>query len=501
MTLTTTTKPDLWTAPELVAATAGRLSGAWSVPVTGVSIDTRTLQQGDLYIALIGDAHDGHKFAARALELGAAGVLLSHTVEGLAADAPVLMVENTDKALWDMAASARARSTARIAAVTGSSGKSTTREMLGYMAEGQAPHAVHMTEGNLNNHIGLPLMLARLSQQAKYGIFELGMDHAGEISRLTRLLRPHVALITTIGVAHIEFFPEGQVGIAKAKAEIFEGLEPKGIAIIPAEPHAEDLLRAAALAHGAAVCQTFGDAAGATAVVHDVVVQPDATSRVEMTLNGRNLAFSLSFMGRHNARNAAGALLAAQALGLDVEKAAVTLGTLEPLKGRGARKTLGNHVLVLDECYNANPQSMTAAISNLGACPLPAAGRRIAVLGDMLELGAEGPADHAALAAVLQAARVDQVFCCGVLMQHLWGALPDAMKGAHAPTAHDLTPLVAKAVQSGDVVLVKGSRGKQVMLDGHMCPSMAEVIDGIAKAVGAEASTLSTGQKGGSHAA
>ena len=500
MTLTTTKKPVLWTAPELVAATAGRVSGAWSVPVTGISIDTRTLQHGDLYIALVGDAHDGHKFAARALELGAAGVLLSHAVEGLAADAPVLMVENCDKALWDLAACARARSTARIAAVTGSSGKSTTREMLGYMAEAQAPHAVHMTEGNLNNHIGLPLMLARLPQHAKYGIFELGMDHAGEISRLTHLLKPHVALITTIGVVHIEFFPEGQVGIAKAKAEIFEGLEPTGTAIIPAEAHAEDLLRAAALAHGAAVCHTFGDAAGATAVVHDVVVQPDATSRVEMTLDGRDLAFSLSFMGRHNARNAAGALLAAQALGLDVEKAAVTLGALEPLKGRGARKTLGK-VLVLDECYNANPQSMTAAISNLGACPLPAGGRRIAVLGDMLELGAEGPADHAALAAVLQAAQVDQVFCCGALMTHLWAALPDAMKGAHAPTAHDLTPLVAAAVESGDVVLVKGSRGKQVMLDGHMCPSMAEVIDGIAKAVGAGARPSSTSQKGGSHAA
>jgi UDP-N-acetylmuramoyl-tripeptide--D-alanyl-D-alanine ligase len=450
-----------------------------SSAVTGVSIDTRSLQAGDLYISLVGEVHDGHKFAAKAIELGAAACLNHHAVDGgLPAGAIELRVANTEAALVQLAQAARDRAQAKLVAITGSSGKSTTKEIMTSVIAGQS--RVEATAGNLNNHIGLPLSLARLHPDTPYGVFELGMNHAGEIANLTRVLKPHVAIITTIGTAHIEFFTDGQQGIARAKAEIFEGVQPGGCAIIPHEAHAIDILRSAAAQYGVTQVRSFGKDHAADAVLLSCTPLPQGGSQVRARLSGREIDFSWGLMGEHNATNALAVLLAVEALGLDMGKALHSLGQIEPLKGRGSRAVYGD-VLVIDDCYNANPQSMVAALANLGACqPSTAQGRKIAVLGPMFELGEQGPALHAGLLPALEAAGVDQLFCCGELMQHLWAIVPQKMQGAWAESAAALAPLVAGAVQAGDCVLVKGSRGQQVMIEGKMCPSMAQVIAAIA---------------------
>ena len=455
----------LWTSAEITAATGGTTTGLWAVD--GISIDSRSVKAGDLFIAIKGDKHDGHDHILNALAQGATGVILSTRPANLPTDAPVVEVANTDKALIDLAKAARARASAKIIAITGSVGKTSAKEMLTQIA--QKAGKTHATLGNLNNHIGLPLTLARLPRDAAYGVFEVGMNHAEEIRPLSLLLQPHAALITTLGTAHIQNFATGAEGIADAKAEIFSGLMPHGVAIIPADaPLAARLITAAQQAHATLV--TFGEN-NAEARLTNITLHAE-TVDVSAHLAGTLYHYTLPVAGAHMAMNSLACLAAAtHAFGIAPAVAVEALTHFTPLKGRGLRKVFGG-VTVIDESYNASPLSMQASIAVLGQ----ATGRHIAVLGDMLELGDCAPAEHAGLLPYLQAAQVDKVYCCGSLMQHLWQSLPPALQGAWAPSAADLAPLVANAVKAGDAVLVKGSRGQQVNIKGVMSPSMAQII-------------------------
>jgi UDP-N-acetylmuramoyl-tripeptide--D-alanyl-D-alanine ligase len=452
----------LWTSAELTAATTGTCHGTWQI--TGLSIDSRTVQPGDLFVAIKGDRLDGHDHAAAALEKGAAAVLVDHNPP----KGNHLLVNDTVAALVAIAKAARTRATGKLLAVTGSVGKTTTKEMLHHIAQAQG--SAHATYGNLNNHLGLPLTLARHPRDAQIGVFEIGMNHPNEIAPLSRLLQPHIALITTIGTAHIENFTNGQEGIARAKAEIYAGLGTQGTAILPGDSEYCALAEADARGYGVSRFLRFGSKPEHDAQLVSCTVHAQSTD-VTARIGRRTLSYRLLVPGEHMAMNSIAALLAAHTAGLDLDKAVASLLSFAPLKGRGIRKQFVG-VTVIDECYNASPLSMIAAIKVLGQSD----GRKIAALGDMLELGTTAPTAHAELAPVLAAAGVEKVFCCGPLMLHLWNALPAPMKGAHAADAKSLAPLVAAACKSGDVLLVKGSRGQQVEIKGVMSPSMAVII-------------------------
>ena len=458
------TGEKLWTGQDVEKATGGSLHGNFKA--TGVSIDSRAIEAGDLFIAIKGDTHDGHDHALSAMEKGAAGLLLSNSV---APKAPHVLVPDTQKALQKLAAAARERSDATFVGITGSVGKTSTKEMLLHMASAQGP--THATQGNLNNHLGLPLSLARMSRLARFGIYEIGMNHAGEIIPLTRLLRPHVALITTVGPAHIEFFAEGEVGIAKAKAEIFKGLEKGGTSVLPHDNKHFELLRPLAAAAGSFV--SFGRKEGDARFI-SLDLGEDG-SRIEANIAGEKVSYTLPLAGEHQALNSLAALMAGKIAGLDLREAAASLSTYAPLKGRGVKKVFGS-ITVLDESYNASPLSMEASINVLGQYKDR---RRVAVLGEMRELGNTAPEAHAALNQVLQDAGVALVFCCGENMKHLWNALPPAMKGAWAENAAKLAQVSTKALLPGDVVLIKGSHGETVTIKGEKSPTMAQAIHAI----------------------
>ncbi len=460
----------LWSSNEITAATQGSVTGSWNV--TGVSIDNRTMQPGELFVAISGEHHDGHDHAGVALRKGAGGLLLSHEVSEIGKDAPVVMVPDSLKALEALARAARVRSSATIIGVTGSVGKTTAKEMLHHIGEAQMP--THATLGNLNNHIGLPLTLARFPKSAKLGVFELGMNNPNEIAPLVDILRPQIAFITTVSTAHIENFADGQIGITKAKAEIFAHMDGAGIAVLPRDCDQYDLLVSEAKRQGVQHILSFGTHAEADARIVSLDLHPES-SNISALINGKAVNYTLPLAGAHMAMNSLGALLTADAAGLDVAQAAISLSSFVPLKGRGVKKVFGD-ITVIDESYNASPLSMQAAIKVLAQTP---ATRRVAVLGQMNELGSHAPKAHADLEADLTAANVDLVFCCGDHMKHLWHKLTRAKQGAWAPSARDLSPLVAKNLQAGDVVLVKGSRGEQVNIKGVMSPTMMQVIAAI----------------------
>jgi UDP-N-acetylmuramoyl-tripeptide--D-alanyl-D-alanine ligase len=446
----------LWAPEELVAGLEGRAVGTIA-PVTGLSIDTRTLQPGDLFVAIRGEARDGHAFLSDALAKGAAAAVVAVGQTGeLTAGERLIAVDEPLRALERLAAAARRRSPARIAAVTGSVGKTSTKEalrlVLGRFGE------THAAVASYNNHWGVPLTLARLPRTADFGVFEIGMNHAGEIAPLTRLVRPQVAIVTTIAPVHIEFF-RSLTGITDAKGEIFLGLEPGGTAIINRDaPHADRLI-AHARASAAGRVITFGEQEGAD--VRALRIAGDAEgSTVEASLFGRVLNYRLGAAGRHLALNSLAVLAAAHAFGLDLAEAAEALGTYAAPVGRGERTRLaapGGDVLLIDESYNANPASVQAALVALGEAPVGPGGRRIAVLGDMRELGPEGPAHHRDLAAPVEANGVDLVFAAGELMAHLVEALPNGRRGGYAGAAAELLPTVLETVRPGDVVMIKGS--------------------------------------------
>ena len=444
----------LWTAEELRAATGGTLDAR--VAVSGISIDTRTIQPGDLFVALR-DARDGHDFVSDALAKGASCALVDRDPPGVAADAPLLRVADTLSGLQTLGVAARRRSQARVVGVTGSVGKTTTKEMLRLALGALGP--THAATASFNNHWGVPITLARQPRDARFAAIEMGMNNRGEIAPLTRMARPHVAIITTIGTAHIGNLGS-QEAIAEEKADILLGVEPGGTAILPADSPFLPLLLARAKAAGLAVL-TFGESARAEIQLTDYVAGPDrGTARLLM--DGLPLSVHLGAPGLHLAINACATIAAVHALGGDVVAAAEALATFGAPAGRGQRVTLalpGGEALLIDDSYNASPASIRAGLAVLAAQP---AKRRIVALGDMREMGAEAPAMHAELAADVAAA-ADLVFCCGPMMRHLYDSLPAAKQGGHLADSAALAPLLAQAVRPGDAVLVKGSLGSRMV--------------------------------------
>nr|WP_246523005.1 UDP-N-acetylmuramoyl-tripeptide--D-alanyl-D-alanine ligase [Neoroseomonas eburnea] len=427
------------------AATGGALAA--EVVVTGISIDTRSIAAGDLFVALR-DVRDGHDFVADALAKGAAAALVDRDPPGVAPDAPLLRVGDTLAGLTELGAAARRRSGARFVGVTGSVGKTTTKEMLRTALS--ASGRTHAADASYNNQWGVPLTLARTPRDAAFAVIEIGMNHPGEIAPLARLARPHVAVITAVETAHI-----GHMGsleaIAREKATIAAGLEPGGTAVLPAESPLLPILREAAA--GARIV-TFGEGGDA----HALRVAADAEgSDIEATILGHRIAFRLGTPGLHMARNAVAALAAAAALGADLEAGAARLAGFRAMPGRGDRRTIatpdGGSALLLDEAYNGQPPSMRAALALLKLLP---GRRKLAVLGQMGELGGFAEAEHIALASHLREA-ADLVFACGPLMRHAVAALPPAMVGAWTASVTDLAPIVRDAVRDGDTILVKGS--------------------------------------------
>ena len=452
-------KGELWTSAEAARATGGVNTRAWTA--IGVSIDSRSVKPGDLFIALAGPNFDGHEFITAAFNAGAAAAVASRRPAALAAEASLLMVPDTMAALEALGRAARNRSNARFAAITGSVGKTGTKEALRLVLS--AAGATAASEGNLNNQWGAPLSLARMPRDARYGVFELGMNHAGEIAPLTRLVRPHVAVITTVEPAHLEFFPS-LAAIADAKAEIFLGVEPDGAAVLNRDNVHFERLAQAARAAGINRIIGFGENEAAEARLLSCRLDAEA-SQVEAEILGTRVAYRLTVPGRHIVQNSLAVLGAAALLGIDLHEAAASLRQVALLKGRGARLVIdtpqGSFTLI-DESYNASPAAMRAAVAVLGRSLPGKGGRRVAVLGDMRELGVDADRLHAELATALAAASVDLLFCCGPHMRALAAATPSNLAVEHAPESNALVPMVLHAVKPGDVVLVKGSLGSRM---------------------------------------
>jgi UDP-N-acetylmuramoyl-tripeptide--D-alanyl-D-alanine ligase len=441
----------LWTAEEIARATGGLPTQAFRA--TGVSIDTRSLAPGDLFVALAG-VRDGHEFVEQAMAKGASGALVSQATAG-----PAVVVADTLKALEDLGVAARERAPrSRRGAVTGSVGKTSVTQavMAGLMLAGRA----HSSVKSYNNHIGVPLTLARMPKDTARAVFEIGMNHAEEIRPLARFVRPHAALVTTVGPVHVEAFADGEAGVARAKAEIFEGLEPGGVAVLNADNRWFDLLKAEAEKAGAVV-RRFGTGEACEARLIDFQVE-GSHAVVQARLHGQALDFPILQTGRHWGLNSMAVLLMLEALGVGLDDGLAALGSFEPLAGRGAEKTVrirGGAFTLIDESYNANPISMASAVASLA--DRRTARRRIVALTDMLELGEEAARFHAALADPLAAAGIDLVFCAGPLMKSLWDALPPTRRGGYAETAGELSAQIVQAVEPGDVVMVKGSNGSK----------------------------------------
>lgn len=436
----------LWTAAEAEAATLGKASRDFAV--TGISIDTRTLKPGDLFVALKG-ARDGHEFLGSAFEAKAGAAMVSHAPAS-SSDA-LLTVADTQRGLEDLARASRARSNAKIIAVTGSAGKTTTKEMLRLCCNGLG--RTHASAASYNNHWGVPLSLASMPRDAEYGVFEVGMNHAGEIRNLVSFVRPQVALITTIAPAHLEFFGSCEA-IADAKSEIFEGLVAGGAALIPSDsPYAERLARRAEQAQVSRILR-FGRQGDARLLSFGA---SGDGMRIKADILGRAVDCVVGAQGAHIAMNAVAALAAVALADGDVLNAAAALKDFTALKGRGARFSAAG-VEVIDESYNANPASMAAALALLGN----AKGRKLAVLGDMLEMGDGGPILHAALAEPIAAADTDLVFASGRQMKALWDVLPPAKRGGYAENSAGLVEQLTASLKPGDTVLVKGSLGSRM---------------------------------------
>jgi UDP-N-acetylmuramoyl-tripeptide--D-alanyl-D-alanine ligase len=452
----------LWTSADAAEATGGIVRGGpWQVG--GVAIDTRELAHGDLFVALAGEHRDGHAFVGAARAAGAGAVLVSDPA--MLPDAcPALVVTDTLRGLEGLAYHRRAATAARVVGITGSAGKTTARAAIATLLAGFGK--THASAKSHNNQWGVPLSLARMPQDAAFGVFELGMNHAGEIRALVAQVRPHVALVTTIAPAHLGHF-SGEEAIARAKAEIFERVEPGGTIVLPADSPWFDLLLGLAKVSPAGRVLSFGRRPGADMRLRRE--EGDATgSTVEAEVAGQRLSWRLEMPGRHQVDNSLGWMAVVHALGLDLPTAAAAVASVRAVDGRGVRRPLklasGGRILLLDESYNANPASMRAALDVLARQP----GRKVAVLGDMLELGAQSECLHAGLAPAIEAAGVQAAYLCGAAMAGLAGRLPCGVQVHHAPTSAELLQLLTTDLRDGDVVLVKGSLGSRmrVIVDG-----------------------------------
>lgn len=458
----------MWTAQDAMLATGGLSSGDWVA--RGVSIDTRTLAKGDLFIALK-DVRDGHDFVAGALDKGAVAALVSRIPDGMKADPRLLIVPDVLAGLQGLGRFARARSRAKVVGVTGSVGKTSTKEMLRQILGGQG--RVHAAEASYNNHWGVPLTLARLPAEADFAVIEIGMNHPGEIAPLAIMADLDVAVITTVAAAHLEAFDD-IAGIAHEKAAIFDGLRKGGVAIFHADLEVTPILAAKAENLGAKLVR-FGVAQNADYHL-DSVTQTEAATVVQASHHGQKILFKVASLGRHFAVNGLACLAVADALGLDRAIAATDLGAWAPPAGRGGREVItldevdGTSFELIDDAFNANPASVAAALDLLIATTPKhgvgrvGAGRRIAILGDMLELGPTENALHAAIADHPSLSKIDVIHCVGPRMAHLWQALPRAQRGAQVARAADLLLSLRSHMDAGDVILVKSSKGTKCAL-------------------------------------
>ncbi len=438
----------LWTSAELATATGGVASADFYV--SGVAFDSREVGLNDLFIALSGENTDGHRFVDGAFKQGAAGAIVSVHVPH-----PHILVSDTTDALGALGRASRARVSAKIAGVTGSVGKTGTKEALAAALARANRGPVHRSVKSYNNHTGVPLSLARMPRESMFGVFEMGMNHAGELSDLTQIVRPHVAVVTAIAPAHIEFFGSEEA-IANAKGEIFEGLEPGGIAIIPFDsPHCARLSAKAKDCDATII--TFGRGAGADVRAVEAMVTGNGTA-VLAQLPGAELSFTLAYPGEHWISNAMAVLAAVQALGGDLAAAGLALAELEGLAGRGAQHKIstqdGGEAIIIDESYNANSASMAATLAVLGQMK---ASRRIAILGEMRELGTESDHQHAALADPIKQAGVDLALLVGAGMAPLKKKLEGECETLHAPDADHALDSLKGQLRGGDVILIKGS--------------------------------------------
>jgi UDP-N-acetylmuramoyl-tripeptide--D-alanyl-D-alanine ligase len=439
----------LWTSEEIVAATGGTLHGS-PFEVSGVTFDSREVEHGWLFVAMPGTVADGHDFVAKAFAAGAAGALVSQPADG-----PHILVADVPEALTKLAIASRERMQGTVVGVTGSVGKTSTKEALFAALDRYARGRVHRSVKSYNNHTGVPLSLARMPRDSEFAVLEMGMNAKGEIAALTRLVRPHVALITTIASAHIEHLGSMEA-IADAKAEIFEGLEPDGVAIVPEDTPYRDRLVKAARAHADRIV-TFGNGEADVAAVH-AVRSDNGGSLVTARLVESDLTYTIAQRGEHWVANSLGVLAAVEAVGADLAIAGLALADMGWLKGRGERHRLnveGGTYLLIDESYNANPASMAATLKALGE--ERDAERRIAVLGPMRELGEHADELHAGLAPAVLAAKVDRLILVNADMQPLEDALDGALPVDRAADAEEAASRLAAIVRPGDAVLVKAS--------------------------------------------
>lgn len=451
----------LWTSQELIAATGGELHGSITTAMNGVSIDSRSVAPGDIFVAIKGDAHDGHTFVAKALQAGAGVAVVSQLTDEMRNAGPVLHVRDPLQALEAMGRAARQWNVGKSIAVTGSVGKTSTKEMLriAFSATGKT----HASAASFNNHWGVPLTLARFPRDAAFGIFEIGMNHSGEITPLVAMARPHVAIVTTIAASHLGHFASLDE-IAEAKAEIFSGVVPGGAAVINRDTPYFDLLSRRAKAAGILNVISFGKHDQADVHLKQVALHPTC-SCISVSVMGEDVTFKLGTPGLHMAMNSLAVLAAVKLVGADLARASLALAEAKPPKGRGGQeflKVAGGDFLLLDESYNANPQSMAAALELLATAAKTRKGRRIAVLGDMLELGNFSEELHRSLLRDLDVAKIDRLYAAGPMMKHLWDAVDPSRRASCAESSVDLIAALQADLKAGDSVVIKGSLGSKM---------------------------------------
>lgn len=448
----------IWNSSDAELATGGKSTNKWQA--SGVSIDSRNINSGDLFIAIVGENFDGHNFVNEALKKCAAAVV-NFVPEDAPEDANLLVVEGTIEAMRDMAEFSRKRLKGKVIAVTGSVGKTSTKEML---TEAFSCHGKTLaTIGNLNNHYGLPLTLCRIPSDTEYCILEMGMSASGEISPLSVIARPDIAIITNVEPVHMEFFDSVEQ-ISDAKSEIFDGMPEESVAILNRDN--THFMRMGSSAKQALISniKSFGKTDGADYQLVEYS-QKNGHGHVVAQLNGKKQEFDLGITGEHQALNAMAVLAAVESAGCDSQKSIKNLEKFSAKSGRGKKHKIsidGKSITIIDDTYNASPASVRAAIKTLNATKAESGGRAIAVLGDMFELGKKSEQMHADLSNDLQENKINLVFTAGELTNSLYNALPSKIKGAQAKNSEAIAPTVSKALQDGDIVLIKGSRGMRM---------------------------------------
>lgn len=449
----------LYNSEDLVKATGGSSNNYWEI--TGVSIDSRKVEAGDLFIAIVGENNDGHQYVKSALENGAVAAVVNYIPEDLPEKSNLLVVDDTFEALWNIARFSRNRLQGKVIMVTGSVGKTTTKEMLAHALEQQGK--IHATIGNLNNHYGLPLTLCRMPAGTDYAILEVGMSSAGEISPLSVLAQPDAVIITTVEAVHLEFFDSVE-GIAAAKAEVFDGLKAGGTAVLNRDNPHYIFLKKNALEKSVSHIVTFGQAQSANFRLDEYSESLDSVT-INSSIKGKSITYKLGVFGKHHALNSLGVLALIDSVGANTEKAAESFATFEAKSGRGKRLTVEGKfgtITIIDDTYNASPASVSASLKVLGDIKEARKNRVVAVLGDMFELGETAPKMHEDLAKNVIENNIDLVFTAGKLTQNLYNALPDKIRGKNKEQSVDVAIDVFKSLKNGDVVLVKGSRGMKM---------------------------------------